>query len=155
MPNLHSGFCHAREMTQWSNKNSWDTRPVNRSIELRRLQSRAFIRLSPLGSKNGEKTARTHSTCRTLQSQNSKHLSHISTKFLRSSTRALEKITAVLGPGEVTCHSGDSGDDKAKVPIGITAAKKQTPLLMRREYQVICLTMISLLALNINCSHRL
>ena len=27
-------------------------------------------------------------------------------------------------------------DDKAKVSIGITAAKKQTPLLMHMEYQV-------------------
>ena len=27
-------------------------------------------------------------------------------------------------------------DDKAKVPLGIKAAKKQTPLLMHMEYQV-------------------
>ena len=27
-------------------------------------------------------------------------------------------------------------DDKAKVPIGITAAKKQSPLIMHMEYQI-------------------
>ena len=45
----------------------------------------------------------------------------------------MEEIAAILGPEEVTFHSID---DKAKVPIGITAAKKQTPLLMHMKYQV-------------------
>ena len=45
----------------------------------------------------------------------------------------MEEIAAILGPEEVTFHSID---DKAKVPIGITTAKKQTPLLMHMEYQV-------------------
>ena len=47
--------------------------------------------------------------------------------FAISSIRALEEISVILGPEEVTFHSMD---DKAKVPIGITAAKKQTPLFM-------------------------
>ena len=51
----------------------------------------------------------------------------------RSSSRALEEIAAILGPGEVTFHSMD---DETKVSIGITAAKKQTPLLMHMEYPV-------------------
>ena len=51
----------------------------------------------------------------------------------RSSSRALEEIAAILGQGEVTFHSMD---DEAKVSIGITAAKKQNPLLMHMEYQV-------------------
>ena len=45
----------------------------------------------------------------------------------------MEEIAAILGPEEVTFHSIN---DKAKVPIGITTAKKQTPLLMHMEYQV-------------------
>ena len=45
----------------------------------------------------------------------------------------MEEIAAVLGPEEVTFHSID---DKAKVLIGITAAKKQTPLIMHMDYQV-------------------
>ena len=68
-----------------------------------------------------------------FKGQNSKHASHVSTKFARSSIKALEEIATILGPEEVVFHSMD---DKAKVPIGITAAEKQTPLLMHMEYQV-------------------
>ena len=48
-----------------------------------------------------------------------------------SSIRALEKIAAILGSEKFTFHSMD---DKVKVPTGITAAKKQNPLLMHMEY---------------------
>ena len=44
----------------------------------------------------------------------------------------MEEIAAILVPEEVTFHSMDN---KAKVAIDITAAKKQTPLLMHMEYQ--------------------
>ena len=57
------------------------------------------------------------------KSQNSKHSSHISTKFTLSSIRTLEEIAAILRPEEVPYHSLG---DKAKVTIGITATKKQT-----------------------------
>ena len=57
----------------------------------------------------------------------------MSTKFSIFSIRALEEIAAILGPEEVTFHSMD---DKAKVSIVITAAKKQTPLFKHMEYQV-------------------
>ena len=67
------------------------------------------------------------------KSQNSKHASHPSTEFVRVSIRSLEKLAAILGPGEVTFHSQD---DKAKVPIGLTAASKQAPMFMHMEYQV-------------------
>ena len=67
------------------------------------------------------------------KSQNSKHASHPSTKFARASIRSLEEIAAILGPAEVTFHSQDG---KAKVPIGLTAANKQAPMLMHMEYQV-------------------
>ena len=45
----------------------------------------------------------------------------------------MEEIAAVLGPEEVSFHSMDR---KAKVLIGITAAKKQTPMIMHMDYQV-------------------
>ena len=47
---------------------------------------------------------------------------------------ALEELTGLFGPCEVTFHSQD---DKAKVPIGITAASKPSLLLMHMEYKVI------------------
>ena len=69
----------------------------------------------------------------------------MSTRFAISSIRALEEIATILGPEEVTFHSMDN---KAKVPISITAGKKQTPLFMHMEYQVTCQTMTLLLTPN-------
>ena len=45
------------------------------------------------------------------KSQNSKHASHTSTKFARTSVRSMEELAAILGPAEVTFHSQD---DKAR-----------------------------------------
>ena len=47
--------------------------------------------------------------------------------------RSLEILASILGPMEVFFLSQD---DKAKVPIGITAANKQAPFLMHVEYRV-------------------
>ena len=52
--------------------------------------------------------------------------------FARSTIRHLEEIEGFLGPEEVIFHS----QDKAKVPIGLTAANKQAPLVMHVEYKV-------------------
>ena len=68
-----------------------------------------------------------------LRSQNSKHNNHIGTMFAGSTIRRLEEIAGFLGPEEVIFHSQD---DKAKVPIGLTAANKQAPLVMHVEYKV-------------------
>lgn len=65
--------------------------------------------------------------------QNSKHSSNISAKSTRARIRALEEIPVILQSEEVSFHPLDG---KAKVPIGMTAAKKQTCLLMIVEYHV-------------------
>ena len=67
------------------------------------------------------------------KAQNSKHASHAGTKFARYTIRSIEEIAAILGPAEVVFHSQD---DKAKVLIGLTAAKKQSPLIMHMKYQI-------------------
>ena len=65
--------------------------------------------------------------------KNSKHENHPCTNFTKATINALEELAGLLGPREVTFHSQD---DKAKVPIGITAASKQAPLLMHMEYKI-------------------
>jgi len=45
----------------------------------------------------------------------------------------LEELSSILGPKEV-CFI--SQDDKCRVPIGVTAANKQSPLLMHVEYRI-------------------
>lgn len=47
--------------------------------------------------------------------------------------RALESLASVCGPDQVFFLSQD---DKARVPLGITAANKQAPILMHLDYQV-------------------
>lgn len=61
------------------------------------------------------------------------HKAHPDQFFCRASIRNLEILTSILGPIEV-CFI--SQDDKARVPIGMTAANKQSPLLMHVQYKV-------------------
>ena len=80
-----------------------------------------------------EKRHVTTAPVKLFKSQNSNDASHPSTKFPRASIRSLEELGAILGAAEVTFHPQD---DKVKVPIGLTTANKQAPILMHMEYQV-------------------
>lgn len=68
-----------------------------------------------------------------IGAQNDKHESHVDGQFCASTIRNLEELASLLGPNEVFFLSQD---DKAKVSIGVTAAKKQAPILMHMEYKV-------------------
>lgn len=68
-----------------------------------------------------------------FRGSNDKHANHVATKFARSTINSLEEISGILGPTQVTFHSQD---DKAKIALGLPAAKKQTPILMHMEYKV-------------------
>ncbi|KAI9555887.1 hypothetical protein GHT06_018404 [Daphnia sinensis] len=70
---------------------------------------------------------------RLIRAQNDHHSDHVGRKFCTATIKFLEKISSILGPKEV-CFL--SQDDKARVPIGMTAANKQTPFLMHMEYRV-------------------
>lgn len=61
------------------------------------------------------------------------HKLHVDTQFAKASITHLENLASMLGPGDVFFLSQD---DKCRVPIGITAAKKQGPLLMHMQYRV-------------------
>ena len=109
------------------------TEALNReAFELKR--SSVYLHLLPRNQWSIEgKRHVTTAPVKLYKSQNSKHASHPSTKFARASIRSLEELAAILSPAEVTFHSQD---DKAKVPVGLTAANKQAPTLMHMEYQV-------------------
>jgi hypothetical protein len=68
-----------------------------------------------------------------IRAQNDHHTKHIDGLFCTATIRHLEELASILGPNEV-CFV--SQDDKARVPIGLTAANKQSPLLMHVEYRV-------------------
>lgn len=61
------------------------------------------------------------------------HKAHQDQYFSVASIRSLETVASILGPDSVSFLSQD---DKARVPIGLTAANKQAPLLMHVEYKV-------------------
>lgn len=61
------------------------------------------------------------------------HKAHPDQHFCVATIRSLETVASILGPDQVFFLSQD---DKARVPIGLTAANKQAPLLMHVEYRV-------------------
>ena len=97
--------------------------------------SPVYLRLLPRNSitKEGKRHV-TAAPVKLISAKNLKHQNHPCTNFAKATINALEELAGLLGPREVTFHSQD---DKAKVPIGITAASKQAPLLMHMEYKII------------------
>ncbi|KAE8744171.1 hypothetical protein FOCC_FOCC009179 [Frankliniella occidentalis] len=61
------------------------------------------------------------------------HRDHADQHFCKATITALEQVASILGPDQVLFISQD---DKAKVPLGKTAAKLQAPILMHLEYRV-------------------
>ncbi|KAJ1531396.1 hypothetical protein ONE63_000077 [Megalurothrips usitatus] len=67
------------------------------------------------------------------RAQADRYRDHQDQHFCRATINALEVVASILGPEQVIFISQD---DKAKVPIGKTAAKLQAPLLMHIKYKV-------------------
>lgn len=68
-----------------------------------------------------------------MKPSNDEHKSHSDSRFCFSSIENVKKIAAMLGPSQVLLVSVD---DKAKVPLGVTAAKVQSTMAMSLEYRV-------------------
>ncbi|XP_037030801.1 uncharacterized protein LOC119070532 [Bradysia coprophila] len=93
-----------------------------------------YLRLLPRRSNTQEgKRHVTTVPVRLCKTQNDLHAQHTDSSFATISINYLEELASFLGPNQVTFISQD---DKARVPIGVTAANKQTPLLMHVEYRV-------------------
>uniref|UniRef100_A0A0B7BG25 C2H2-type domain-containing protein n=1 Tax=Arion vulgaris TaxID=1028688 RepID=A0A0B7BG25_9EUPU len=97
-------------------------------------RSAAYTRLMPKRSLSSEgKRHVTTVPVKLIRAQNDAHSKHIDGRFCTATLNHLEEVASMLGPGEV-CFI--SQDDKARVPIGLTAANKQAPFLMHVEYRV-------------------
>lgn len=97
-------------------------------------RSGAYIRLLPRKSNTSE--AKRHVVTvpvKLSRPEADHHKAHPDQNFCVSSIRSLETVASILGPNKVFYLSQD---DKARVPIGLTAANKQAPLLMHVEYKV-------------------
>ena len=97
-------------------------------------RSALYLRLLPKNSVTieGKKHIKTVPV-RLLRAENNLHDKHSDTAFCTATIRGLEEVASLLGPEEVSFLSQDA---KARVPIGITAANKQAPLMMHLEYKV-------------------
>ena len=97
-------------------------------------RSAVYLRLLPSNSATHEGKRHVKTVpVKLTRAQNDRHASHQDALFARATISNLEQLASLLGPGEVTFHSQD---DKARVPIGLTAANKQAPLIMHLEYRV-------------------
>ena len=86
-------------------------------------RSALYLRLIPkrINSTEGLKHVNTVPV-KLVKAQTSEHKGHADTDFWIANIRALESLASLLGPHQVFFLSAD---DKCRVPLGITAAKKQ------------------------------
>lgn len=98
-------------------------------------RSATYLRLIPrrFNSQEGKRHVKTVPV-KLTRAQTSEHKQHINTEFAVASIRALESLASFLGPKEVFFISQD---DKARIPLGITAANKQCAILMHLDYRVV------------------
>ena len=97
-------------------------------------RSALYLRLLPKDSTTTEgKRHVTTAPVKLARPDNNLHKAHPDSLFAKATLNNLEEIASILGPEEVTLHSQDV---KCRVAIGLTAAKKQAPLLMHMEYRV-------------------
>lgn len=97
-------------------------------------RSATYLRLIPRNQKTLE--GRKHVVTvpvKLCRADSDLHKGHADQPFCTASIRSLETLASILGPEQVAFISQD---DKARVPIGITAVKKQSPFLMHLEYRI-------------------
>jgi len=97
-------------------------------------RSATYIRLLPRRGDTAEgKRHVTTVPVKLVAAQSVEHSKHVDSGFAAATIVYINGVASVLGPDQVLYVSQD---DKARVPIGITAANKQAPLLMSMEYRV-------------------
>lgn len=97
-------------------------------------RSGVYLRLLPWRSSSLEGKRHVFTVpVKLIRAQNDLHSKHIDGPFFTATFRYMESLASLLGPQEA-CFL--SQDDKARVPIGITAANKQSPMIMHVEYRV-------------------
>lgn len=98
-------------------------------------RSATYLRLLPKNFNLTEGKRHISTTpVRLCKAQTESHKNHPDGHFCTNTIRNLESLASMLGPKQVGFISQD---DKARVPIGLTAAQKQSPLLMHMQVRII------------------
>lgn len=102
--------------------------------EFKLSRSATYIRLHPrnFNTIEGKRHVQT-APVKLIKARTDERRKHVDTEFAVTSVRYLEQLASFLGPKSVFFVSQD---DKARVPIGVTAANKQGPIIMNLEYRV-------------------
>lgn len=123
-----------RSMALYSCSTLWNLNEALEESNFLISRSAAYIRVLPRNKNTLEGKRHVKSVpVRLKRADTSFHKGHIDQNFCVATIRAIETISSILGPNQVVFLSPD---DKARVPLGITAAKKQAPILMHLEYEV-------------------
>lgn len=97
-------------------------------------RSAVYLRLLPrCSSTNQGKKHVSTVPVKLIRAQNDAHKKHPDGPFCTATIKYLEDIASLLGPNQVCSLSQD---DKARVPIGLTAANEQAPMLMHVQYKI-------------------
>lgn len=100
-------------------------------------RSATYLRLLPKRANTTEGKRHVKSVpVKLIRASNDIHKQHADSTFAMTTISHLEELASILGPNEVIFLSQD---DKARVPIGLTAAKLQAPLMMHMEYRYLLL----------------
>ncbi|CAF4890528.1 unnamed protein product, partial [Rotaria socialis] len=97
-------------------------------------RSTTYLRLLPRRSNSteGKRHVRTVPV-RLKRSSNDEHKKHVDQYFAMNTINHLKTLASMFGSDAVFFLSQD---DKARVPIGLPAARKQAPLLMHLDYKI-------------------
>ncbi|KAJ1522452.1 hypothetical protein ONE63_001642 [Megalurothrips usitatus] len=97
-------------------------------------RSATYLRLIPAraNTREGKLHVKT-APVKLTRAENDLHKSHPDGQFCVASIRNAKCIASVSGSSEVAVLSKD---DKCRIPLGISAATKEAPLLMHMEYRV-------------------
>lgn len=96
-------------------------------------RSATYLRLLPRKSNSIEGKRHVNTVpVKLIRASNDLHKQHNDTKFALTTINNIHELASMLGPNEVTYISQD---DKAKIPIGLTAVVKQASLLMHMQYR--------------------
>ncbi|KAJ8678332.1 hypothetical protein QAD02_014119 [Eretmocerus hayati] len=110
--------------------------PTTRTLLLYHLSLRSalYLRVLPKNSKTIEGKRHVNTVpVKLCKAQNDEHRTHPDQYFCLAIINSMKQVASVLGPDLVSFISQDI---KAKVPLRMTAAKLQAPILMHCEYKV-------------------
>jgi len=105
-----------------------------RKLNFSRSRSALYLRLIPRRSDSLEGERHIVTVPVELRKpENCERKKHENANFAFATKEYLKSVASLFGPEAVFVLSSD---DKAKVPLGLTAASRQAPMLMCLEYEV-------------------